>query len=235
MHVGTLVGLWRYPVKSMAAQALTEAEVGWHGLQGDRRWAFIRPGVERSGFPWMTQREEAAMRRLTPRFVDPGRPDASPTVVRTPDGDEYDVTDPRLAALLGDGVRVIKQNVGVFDSLPLSLLSTRTLLGIGELVGRPLQPQRFRPNLLVDADGDRPFPEDAWVGATLAIGSMRMRVDRADQRCAIVTIDPDTGERDPSILRQIVQRRSGASGVYATTVMPGRVAVGDAVMLEPAS
>ncbi|MGH2893554.1 MAG: MOSC N-terminal beta barrel domain-containing protein, partial [Solirubrobacteraceae bacterium] len=57
MQVGTLVGVWRYPVKSMAAEALTQAEVGWHGIVGDRRWAFIRPHMERSGFPWLTLRE----------------------------------------------------------------------------------------------------------------------------------------------------------------------------------
>ena len=62
-EVGRVVGLWRYPVKSMAAEALESVEVGWHGLAGDRRWAFVRGGLERSGFPWMTIREDAAMWR----------------------------------------------------------------------------------------------------------------------------------------------------------------------------
>jgi uncharacterized protein len=52
-----VVGLWRYPVKSMAGEALVAAEVSWHGLAGDRRWAFVRDGVVRSGFPWLTLRE----------------------------------------------------------------------------------------------------------------------------------------------------------------------------------
>lgn len=49
-EVGRVAGLWRYPVKSMAAGALDFAEIGWQGLAGDRRWAFIREGMVGSGF-----------------------------------------------------------------------------------------------------------------------------------------------------------------------------------------
>ena len=62
-EVGRVAGLWRYPVKSMAAEALERADVGWHGLDGDRRWAFIREGMVRSGFPWLTIRENPRMWR----------------------------------------------------------------------------------------------------------------------------------------------------------------------------
>jgi hypothetical protein len=232
MQVGTVAGVWRYPVKSMAAEALTEAEVGWHGIAGDRRWAFIRPGLERSGFPWLTLRERADMREFRPRFAEPSRPDTSQTLVATPEGDEFDVTDPALRARLGDGVRLIKQNVGVFDDLPLSLISTRTLGGLAQLTGRALEVERFRPNLLVEPDGDAGFPEDAWLGATLQIGDAGMRVDRRDPRCVIVTMDPQTGERDHTVLRQIAGHRDTCAGVYGTTVSPGRVAVGDPVILS---
>ena len=150
-EVGRVAALWRYPVKSMAGEALEEVEVSWHGLAGDRRWAFIRDGIPRSGFPWLTIRERSDMGRYRPSFLDPARPDASRTVVRTPAGAALDVVDPALAAELGDGVRVIKQDRGVFDTMPLSLVSTQTLAALGELAGRELDAQRFRPNLLVDA------------------------------------------------------------------------------------
>lgn len=232
MQVGTLVGLWRYPVKSMAAESLTEAQVGWHGIAGDRRWAFIRPHMERSGFPWLTLREVAEMGQCTPRFADPSEPDKSRALVRTPEADEYEITDPALAARLGDGVRVIKQDRGVFDSLPLSLITTSTVEGIGQLTGRSLEVARFRPNLLVAPAPGEAFPEDAWLGATLRIGGMRMRVDRRDPRCVITTMDPVTGRRDPTVLRQIAQHRANCAGVYGSTVTPGALAVGDAVVLE---
>ncbi len=157
VELGRVAALWRYPVKSMGAEALEEVEVSWHGLAGDRRWAFIRDGMERSGFPWLTIRERPDMGQHRPSFVEPDRPDASPVAVRTPSGDVLDVLDPALAARLGDNVRVIKQNSGVFDTMPLALITTRTVAGLGALVGAELDVLRFRPNLLVETTGDADF------------------------------------------------------------------------------
>ena len=221
--VGVVTALWRYPVKSMAGEALEEADVSWHGLAGDRRWAFVREGVERSGFPWLTIRERSDMLRYVPSLEDPGRPDASRIVVRTPSGDELDVIDPALAAELGHGARVIKQNRGVFDTMPLSLLSVQSV----ERLRPGLDPRRFRPNILVEGAG-----EDEWVGRTLQIGGMRMRVDQHDERCVVVNVDPETTERDPSILRKIAQERDSRFGVYGSVVAPGRIAVGDPVVVD---
>jgi uncharacterized protein YcbX len=231
-ELGRVVGLWRYPVKSMASEALEHADISWHGVAGDRRWAFVQAGVERSGFPWMTIRERTEMRRYRPVFADPTRPDASRTLVTTPSGAELDVVDPALAAELGDGVRVIKQNRGVFDAFPLSLISSQSVRAAGDLVDATLDPQRFRPNLLVEAHGDAPFQEEEWIGRTLRIGGLRMRLDEHDERCVIVNVDPDTIERAPDVLRALGRARGGRLGVYGSTVEPGRVAVGDAVRVE---
>jgi len=231
-EVGRVAGLWRYPVKSMAAEALEWAGVGWQGLEGDRRWAFIRDGMVRSGFPWLTIRENPRMWGYRPRLTDPGRPDACVTMVRTPSGAELDVTDPALAEELGHGARVLRQDRGVFDTLPLSLITTQTVRALEGMVGAPLEPLRFRPNLLVKAAGGEPFAEDAWVGAVLAVGGIRMRVDKRDQRCVVVNVDPATTERNPAVLRAVAQQRQACLGVYGTTVQPGRVSVGDAVVVE---
>jgi uncharacterized protein len=234
--VGRVVALRRYPVKSMAAEELDEIEVSWHGLAGDRRWAFIRDGQVRSGFPWLTIRQRPELAHYRPRFAEPDRPNASAVLVRTPSGGELDVADPALAAELGagdgQGVRVIKQDRGVFDTFPLSLLTTQTVAGLGRLAGTDLAACRFRPNLLVDA-GEGDFPEDGWVGRVLRIGGLRIRVDQRDKRCVVVTIDPATLQRDPAILRAIARERDARLGVYGSTVQPGRVALGDPVELEP--
>ena len=230
--VGRVAALWRYPVKSMAAEALDDAEVSWHGFAGDRRWAFIRDGQVRSGFPWLTIRDRPELAHYRPRFAEPDRPNASFTLVRTPSAGEFDVAAPALAAELGPGVRVIKQDRGIFDTMPLSLLTTQTLAGLGRLAGTDLAAGRFRPNLLVDASGGD-FPEDAWVGRVLRIGGLRMRVDQRDKRCVMVTVDPVTLHRDPAILRAIARERDARLGVYGSTVEPGRVTVGDPVELEP--
>lgn len=232
-HVGRVVGLWRYPVKSMGAEELAEVDVSWHGLAGDRRWAFIRNGVVQSGFPWLTLRERGDMSRYRPSFVDPARPDKSPTVVQTPSGDIFDVADPALGAdLCPSGAQVIKQDRGIFDTFPLSLITTGTIARLGDMVGARLDIQRFRPNILVEAAEEAPFAEDSWVGCILRIGGMRMRVDKRDGRCVVITIDPATAERSPEILRAVAQDRQGCLGVYGSVVEPGRVAVNDPVLIE---
>jgi len=231
--VGRVVGLWRYPVKSMAREALDSAQVGWNGLAGDRRWAFIRDNAVRSGFPWFTLRQRGDMSRYVPSFVDPSRPDTSKTVVTTPSGDVFDVTDPALAAELGPaGTGLIRQGRGIFDTFALSLITTQTIAQLGEVVGEQLDVRRFRPNILVDAGEDAPFPEDAWVGRTLLIGGARMRVDKRDGRCVVITIDPQTAQRKPAILRAVADQRQGCLGVYGTTVQPGAIALNDRVFLQ---
>lgn len=231
-EVGRVAALWRYPVKSMAGEAVEAVDVSWHGLAGDRRWAFVQDGMVRSGFPWLTIRERPAMGHYRPSFDAPDRPDTSPTTVRTPAGRDFDVVDPALAAELGLGVRVLKQDRGVFDTMPLALITTQTVAGLGALVGAALDVQRFRPNLLVEAAGDADFPEDAWVGSVLRVGGLRMRVDQRDRRCVMVNVDPVTTEHDPAILRAIAQERQACLGVYGSTVEPGRVAVGDPVVFD---
>jgi uncharacterized protein YcbX len=229
--VGRVAALWRYPVKSMGAEPLREVQVSWHGLAGDRRWAFVRDGRIRSGFPWLTMRQRPDMGRYRPRFEEPDRPDASRTMVRTPSGAELDVVDPALAAELGDGVRVIKHDRGIFDTMPLSLVTTRTVADLGALVGSELDVLRFRPNLVIEAAGQGPSPEDTWVGRVLRVGGMRMRIDARDQRCDMVNVDPATSRRDPAVLRAIATHRQVCLGVYGTTVEPGHVTVGDPVRI----
>jgi uncharacterized protein YcbX len=128
---------------------------------------------------------------------------------------------------------VIRQDRGVFDTFPLSLITMQTIARLGEIVEAELDVQRFRPNILVDADDQEPFAEDGWVGYVLRVGDMRMRVDKRDGRCVVVTIDPVTTERNPEILRIVARDRQGCLGVYGSTVEPGRVAVGDPVLIEP--
>jgi uncharacterized protein YcbX len=222
------------PILEENSEALAEVDVSWHGFAGDRRWTFIRDGVPQSSFPWLTLRERGDMSHYHPSFVDPARPDKSSTVVRTPSGILFDVTDPALAAELSpNGARVIKQDRGIFDTFPLSLITTQTIDRLGERVGAPLDIQRFRPNILVQASDEMPFSEDAWVGCILRIGGLRMRVDKRDGRCVVITIDPVTTERNPEILRTVASNRQGCLGVYGSTVEPGRVAVNDPVLIEP--
>jgi uncharacterized protein YcbX len=230
--VGRIVALFRYPVKSMTSESLDSVEVSWNGLAGDRRWAFVREGIVSNGFPWLTIRERADMWHYKPRFVEPDRPDLSQTMVVTPSGEELDVVDPALAAQFGNGVRLIRQTRGTFDALPLSLISTRTIDALSALTGLPLQPRRFRPNIVVETFDDAEYPEDSWVGSVVSFGDVKMRVDKRDKRCVVTNVDPDTAQRDPVVLRTIQKNRQSFLGVYGSTVQPGRLSVGDSVTIE---
>lgn len=64
---------------------------------------------------------------------------------------------------------------------------------------------RFRANVVLEADGA--FPEDAWVGATLEIGTARIRVDKRDERCVVVNVDPALMQRDSAILKAVARER----------------------------
>jgi len=219
-------------VKSMAAEPLQTVPVSWHGVAGDRRWAFVRPGMERSGFPWLTIREKPDLWRHQARFADPENVESSKTLVRTPEGAEWDVADPELARSLGEGVRVIKQYGGVFDTFPLSFLTIQSVEGLSGLVGQSLAPLRFRPNIVIDTSDADSFPEDRWVGAILRIGTLRCRVDVRDKRCVMVNADPTGGAANPEVLRAIANERDARFGVYGSVVEPGEVSTGAGVFLE---
>jgi uncharacterized protein len=232
--VGRVKAILRYPVKSMAAEPVTDVDVSWHGLSGDRRWASVRPGLPGNGFPWLTLRQRNDLNDYRPRWTDPARPDASTVTVRTPSGALLDATAPALAAEIGPGVRMMKLDRGTFDAMPLSLITTRTVESLGTLLGTDLNVLRFRPNLVIEAFGAAAFPEDEWVGQCLHVGTAWMRIDRRDERCVVVNVDPVTGRRDPAVLRAIAAHRQMCLGVYGSTTRPGRIAVGDSVVLAAA-
>ena len=207
--------------------------MSWHGFAGDGRWAFLRPGMELNGFPWLTIREKPDLWRHEAYFTDPTDVESSKTMVRTPDGLELEVTDPELMRCLGQGIRVLKVYSGIFDTFPLSLLTVQSVEGLSNLVRQTLTPLRFRPNILINASDADPFPEDQWAGAVLRIGGLRCRLDRRDKRCAMVNIDPtNTTLMNPAILRVIAKERNAHFGMYGTTVEPGEVSLDDPVLLE---
>ncbi|PZS39913.1 MAG: MOSC domain-containing protein [Pseudonocardiales bacterium] len=232
MQAGTVSGLWRYPVKSMAGEALASTDISWAGLAGDRRWAFVRPHSQGSGFPWHTIREFPEMSHYVALLGEPARPDRSRVIVRTPDGGLYDVTDPRLAAEMGTAVRVMRLDRGAFDAMPVSIISDSTVSALCTLADVPSNELRFRPNVVVTFDSGAPFEEDEWVGSAVRIGAAVVRMDRRDSRCIIVNVNPASGLPDSRLLKVIGSTRGTCAGVYGTTVLPGLVRVGDPVVVE---
>ena len=231
VQAGIVTGLWRYPVKSMAGEAITSADLSWAGIAGDRRWAFLRPESGTSGFPWHTIRENPAMSAYVPRLLEPWRPDTSAVEVEAPGGTTYSITDPCLAGELGPGVRVMRLERGMFDAMPVSLITTSTVSALCTLAGVPGNELRFRPNLVITPASGAPYTEDGWVGCSLHIGGAAIRVDRRDTRCVIVNVNPGTGQPDASVLKVAGRHRHACAGVYGSTIRPGLVRVGDPVTI----
>ena len=229
--VGTVARLWRYPVKSMAAEALTRADLSWAGVAGDRRWAFVRRGSGENGFPWHTIRENPAMSGYVPALRDPQRPDKSAVQVRAPGGRIYELTDPDLINEIGVGARLMRLDRGAFDALPVSLITTATVSALCALAGVASNELRFRPNLVIAPVPDTPYAEDEWVGGLLHVGGACVRIDRRDSRCVVVNVDPARGQPDAPLLKVIGRHRQACAGVYGSTVQPGPVKLGDPVRL----
>jgi uncharacterized protein len=85
---------------------------------------------------------------------------------------------------------------------------------------------------VIEADGTEEFIENAWIGRTLALGGVRLRVDGPCPRCIMTTLNQGDLPKDPSVLRTAVQHNEGNVGVYATVIEPGLVRRGDVVELH---
>lgn len=242
--VGHVAALYRYPVKSMRGEELDEARLAWQGIEGDRRYAFVQ-SEDRSDFPWLTARQVPTLVRYAPYFVDAEHPAESAVRVRTPDGLDLPVEGEALLAHIGSLFPrpfhlVHLPEERAMDAAAVSLISTATIAGLGTLIGRELEPRRFRPNILVapnavteDAD---PYPEAAWLGRSLVLGegpaAPRIHIEALDQRCKMVNVAPETGTRGPDdLLAAMVRADRLNAGIYARVERPGLIEVGAPVWL----
>jgi len=230
--VGVVAALWRYPVKSMRGEALRSAELRWAGLNGDRQYAFYR-AADRGRFPWLTGRTLPDLVNYVPCFADSAEPRKSAVLVTAPDGALFDVTDEplrrRLSDIAGEEIRLIQIGRGTFDSACVSVIATATEAKLDAAFGSPLGTRRFRPNIVIESDK----AETEWLGGTLVFDdrpdSARLRLTRPIERCSFITIDPDTGARDPRVQRMVVQQFDNQVGAYGAPEAVGTIRVGDRV------
>ena len=239
IEIGHVQAIFRYPVKSMAGERVEVANLGWHGIDGDRRLA-LRRTQERSGFPWLTATELPDLLLFTPLRPEDGEPGDIPTHVRTPEGKELAVFGEELAAEIGRRHRAPVQMMhlrdGIFDDASLSVITTDTVQEIGRVAGRVQDLRRFRPNIVVRLLQPNPFEEDKWLGGVLLFGEPgegpRVSVTTRDARCSMVNFDPDSGRASPEVLKAIVCTNQNNAGIYGTVIRTGRLATGQTVRLQ---
>ena len=231
--LGTVRGIFRYPVKSMAGESQAAAAIGWHGLDGDRRFAFRLPG-DASGFPWLIASKLPALLRFRP-FFPPGAEGQRQLRVVTPEGQDLagDGAELRelIAAACGLPVELAHHKHGIPDDAPLSLITVATIRRLSEESGVPYDVRRYRPNLLIETPGGQPFGEDGWVGRSLSCGgqpaSALIGVTQRDLRCVMMNLDPDTAQADPRLLKATAKLNAVCAGVYGVPLRTGAISVGD--------
>ena len=259
-NIGKVDSLWRYPIKSMRGEELDEAFAGFSGIYGDRIFAF-RSSASPKGFPYLTAREQRKLLRYLPRFrypdkaarpinlaeaesIGPGlNPVSGDTTdlmvdVEAPTGETLAIDDPALIRMVGDGVHgapevtLVRSDRAMTDCRPVSLLSVQSVRQLGEEIGTSVDQRRFRANIYVDFNAASGFAEDGFVGRSMRIGSkVVISILERDPRCAMITLDPETGESKPEFLRQVAQGHKGMAGVYGAVLVEGTLRKGDAVEL----
>ncbi len=252
--VGRVDSLWRFPVKSMGGEELEEAHLGYSGVYGDRLFAFTRSNGPK-GFPYLTARERKEMLLYRPRFRNAAKaarpvnlteaeglaPGVTPLFasgaelavdVETPSGGVVAVDDPALLDALGEGLTLLRSERALTDCRPVSLFSLETARQIGDEVGVAVDLRRFRANIYGDFGSSSGFVEDTFVGQTLRIGSKAaISVLDRDPRCMMITLDPDTAESNPEVLRTVARAHDGKAGVYCAVLIEGMIRPGDPIEL----
>ena len=118
------------------------------------------------------------------------------------------------------------------DCRPLSIFAVQTARKLGDETGTTVDKRRFRANVYLDLTNADGFAEDQFVGKTLRIGSkVIVSVLARDGRCMMITLDPDTAEKTPAILKAVAQNHEGMAGVYAAVLAEGTIRKGDSVEL----
>jgi uncharacterized protein YcbX len=252
--VARVVGLWRYPVKSMAGEPLTAVEVGETGLPGDRGLAVRDPA---DGRILSAKRE--------PRLLSASaRVDGDAVVIGLPDGRDLVAgearTDAALSAWLGRRVELVAPEPGVVSTFTmdldpedptrvsdlttppgsfsdsrsgLHLLTTASLAAAARLdPGATWDVRRFRPNVVLESAATG-FAEDQVGADPSVLGEATVWIRKATERCVLATRQQPGLPRDSAVLRALHRGHEGALGVYANPVRSGRVAVGD--RLQPAT
>ena len=258
--IGKVETLWRYPVKSMRGEKMPEVFMGFSGVYGDRCYAFKNSSA-RKGFPYLNATAQEQMLRYSPQFrhaerstrppnlteamnISPGanpanaEPEDLLIDVVTPSGPVLAVDDPALKEMLAEGLRgenhltLARSDRALTDCRPVSLISLQTVRQLEAELRIPLDKRRFRANIYLDLESDSGFAEDQLVGRKLRIGSSAtVMVLERDPRCKMISLDPDTGEHNPEVLRTVASAHEAYAGVYCAVLVEGMLTQGDPINL----
>ena len=237
--LGRVESIWRYPVKSMRGEAVNEIFVAFTGLMGDRVYAISSTAADAS-FPWHTAREQEDLVLYQARFKERSgtlKPDnmeeamghpanihapfpeaeAFAVEVERPDGSVVDIEAPVFLDGLKDkskgalSLRFTQRSL--VDCRPVTLFSLQTVNQLADETGIDVHKLQFRANFYVDWADEGGFYEDELVGRRVTVGDkVELMVVERDPRCKFITIDPETAETTPALLKHVNKTRDGFAG-----------------------
>jgi len=208
-----IAGLWRYPVKSLAGERLSTAVLEPDGIVGDRLVVVAGPEGVR------TSRRQHRLLGLRGTLDAEGR-----ALINGYPWDSEEALRLVKDAAGDDAWLEPSHETNRFDILPLLVATDGAVASFGRDV------RRLRPNILIGGvDG---MSENDWPGATLRTGSAIVGLDSRRTRCPMTTVDPDTLERDPDVLRDIGKRFGGRLALNAAILRGGVLHEGDPVTLK---
>jgi uncharacterized protein YcbX len=225
----TVATLWRYPVKSMLGEPCDEVELNTRGVRGDRQFA-VRSADGKFG----SGKNSRRFRHIEGLFSFRAQVAGDCPEIIFPDGRRLRADDPAidstLSAVLGMPVTLARErDISHFDASPIHLVSTASLQWLqSRLPQSRVDERRFRPNITVNSD-ER---ELSWLGKTVCIGGVELRVTAPTGRCVMTTSAQTDLPFDPKILRCIAQEAGEEFGVYAEVLQAGRISRGDPVTLR---
>lgn len=237
--IGKLIQINRYPVKSFAGETMNSVRLESYGLHGDRSHAFVdatKVGWSR----YMTARQIPEMlsykAELDSHRSDPELPQVK---IISPDGRTF----PWNEQLLADIQKLTDKKISMerhslksegqlaVDDGSILIITDQSLLKMEKLWGKHLDSRRFRANFILALYDDVDLNEWDLIGKRLIINQAELSVQSLCERCSMITIDPDTLERDPTLLKKIHDKMNMTFGMYADVLQVGTVHVGDQVFL----
>ncbi len=232
MHVGEVVTINRYPVKSFAGESLESCKVETYGLQGDRAYAFYDHAQE--GWDgYVTARSIPQMLSYQAKLYD------DKVCVTSQDQRQFgwnrdllaeiqQFSKKEISMLEYQAPNVENPNLLSVDMASLLIVTDASLQRLEKLWAKNLDNRRFRSNIVISLN-DKTIYESDWIGKQLWIGNVKLSVDQACQRCSIVTMDPDTLDRESSLLTTIKEKMGLCFGLYASINQTGEIRLGEKV------
>ncbi|MET9545598.1 MOSC N-terminal beta barrel domain-containing protein [Streptomyces sp. NPDC006627] len=233
-----VVGLSRFPVKSMLGEEHDRLEFDVRGAVGDRRWA-LRHADGKLGSGKNTRRFRRVPGLLEHYAAYDG--DGLP-VITAPDGATLRPGDPRIPERFGDGVELVREGEkgpeSHKDASAVSLIGTASLRALGDLLGDadPVDVRRLRKNIVVETD--EPWIEESWVGREIVLGGgrgtepLRLRGIKRVTRCVMVTQAQPGLPVDNRVLKTLTAARDMCIGIHTDVVTPAPLALGDTVAVR---